>query len=431
MTNLSWRRPWRRVLAFLGEHEKGLLALLSVVIVLSGTVWFRQFSSGTSNEPSVGGTFVDGVVGSRQQIEDEAAHITKAGLFSFDKDGNLIKQLVSDWTVNADQTIYRFTLLAGVPINEIRDNLTLDANLLGPAIVTIDQNQLVITLQASDPSLPLLLAEPLFDFGPYKVSKLTNQLAILIRNSRAHAASAYINRVIINAYPTQKELTLALKNHKIDGASLPSGQAIGGYNLRTFNLSLYYGVFFNLNRAPFRDQKFGRSVGVGTSIPAQNFVLTAPSNEPYQSIAKDLVARWQAAGAKVTVELKNESEIKSQIAPTRNFQALLSGIDYGYEMDPFYLWDQSQVRPPGNNLSGVKSDQVQAAISQIRQTTNATTRRVLIGQLHQILQDQGVAVVIGEEKSTYVVSNSIRPIDPWTPDSPTDWLQAISLWSVK
>ncbi|HSX42441.1 MAG TPA: hypothetical protein VLE93_03800 [Candidatus Saccharimonadales bacterium] len=416
---------------YLGEHEKGLLALLSVVIVISGTFWFRQYAGNNSNTPSQGGTFVDGVVGDRQQIEDEAAHLTKAGLFRFDQNGNLTKQLVKDWSASTDQTVFHLTLLPQVPLGEIQNSLNLEANLLGDAAVTTENNQLVITLQNADPSLPLLLAEPLFDFGPFKVSKLTNQSAVLVRNTRSGAANSYINRVIINAYPTAKALQAALNNHKIDGAHLETTTAPRGYQLHPFGLSLYYAVFFNLNRAPFRDQSFGQKIAAGGSIPTQPFTLTAPSSEPYQSMAKDLVGKWQAAGAKVTLELKSESDIKDQIAPARNFQALLGGLDYSYELDPFYLWDQSQVRPPGNNLSGVKSDAVETAINQIRAQTNIAGRKGQIETLHQTLQNQGVAVILGEQKASYVVSNAIRSVDPWVADSPTDWLQAFALWSVK
>ncbi len=431
MLATRWRSLIRRVSAYLGEHEKVLLAFLSVIIVISGSFWFRQFSSSAVSQPAAGGTFVDGVVGSRQQIEDEAAHLAKAGLFTFDKDGNLTKQLVSNWSVNAEQTVYHFTLLPKVPLNEIRDGLALAGDLLGGAAVTTEDNQLVITLQAADPSFPLLLAEPLFDFGPYKISKLTNQSAVLIRNSRANAVNPYINRVIINAYPSQKDLAAALKSHKVDGARTEVTSSIRGYLSHPFGLSLYYAVFFNLNRLPFRDQSFGQKVASGGGLPAQTFVLSAPSSEPYQSIAKDLASKWQAAGAKVTIELKSESEIKNQIAPTRDFQALLGGLDYGYELDPFYLWDQSQVRPPGNNLTGVKNDQVQAAIAQIRQTSNVVSRKSQIENLHQTLQGQGVAMVVGQQKANFVVSDAVRFVDPWAADSPSDWLQAFTLWSVK
>lgn len=431
MLKTRWQALFGRVAAFLGEHEKGLLAFLSVIIVISGTFWFRQYSNTNGGAPAAGGTFVDGVVGERQQIEDEAAHLTKAGLFSFDKDGNLVNQLVSSWSANADQTVYHFSLLPNVPAGEIRDALGAESDLLGGAVSTADGSQLTITLQVADPSLPLLLAEPLFDFGPYKVSKLTNQSAILVRSTRLNAVNPYINRIIINAYPTENDLTNALKSRKLDGARTESAAAVRGYQTHTFNLSLYYAVFFNLNRAPFRDQNFGQKVVAASAIPAQAFTLTAPSNEPYQSIAKDLVGKWQAAGANVTLQLLSETEIKNQVAPSRNFQALLGGLDYGYELDPFYLWDESQIRPPGNNLSGVKSSSVQTAISQIRALTNSKQRKVQIEALHQILQGEGVAVVVGQQKANYVVSDAIRSIDPWTADSPTDWFQAAALWSVK
>jgi ABC-type transport system substrate-binding protein len=433
MNSAYLRRLWRRVGNFVVHHEKVLLALLSVVIVISGTLWYRQFSSQQESTKTVGGTYVDGIVGTADDIQMIASRITRAGLFSLDSNGGLVNELVESWDSNTEKTHYTFVLSDGVEADEIKEELNNNIGLLGPAIVnSTDERTVTIELAQSNPNVPILLSQPLFNYGPYKVSKVTDKTTVFTRNNREGAVVAYINKIIIHAFKTQEELNEALQKHRVDGSKFSESMEVPkGYALQEVTMPRYYAVLFNVNQGPFRDDAFRKAVAANTQNTKGSFVLTYPSEEPYQSYAESVVSSWQNNGLTVELNPQPLSDITTKIAPSRNFQALLTGIDYGAELDPFYLWHSTQVRPPGNNLTGIKDEAIDQLISSIRANINVQKRYDGVEDLHNALEDKGVITLLGQEKIKIIISDNIEYQRPWIPLTVSDRWQAIASWSVK
>lgn len=80
-------RVANKVSSLVAQYEKILLAVLSVVIVISGTFWFRQFAGSQGSSPTIGGTYVDGIVGGEREVQTIASKLTKSGLFAIDAQG--------------------------------------------------------------------------------------------------------------------------------------------------------------------------------------------------------------------------------------------------------------------------------------------------------------------------------------------------------
>lgn len=431
-----WRRTLALVIRRLGrlvsQYEKILLALLSVVIVVSGSFWFRQFASSHNGLPTPGGTYVEGIVGGITEVQAIAAKVTKSGLFVIDEKGLLQNQLISDWQVNAEKTEYRFRLLNEVNAEEIRNDLEQNIELLGQAIVELNGQELIIRLNVPSPNIPILLAQPLFDYGPYKVSKLSDQTTVLTRNTRDKSVNAYINKIIIHTYPDEEALKNAIKKRRVDGAILSDQSFLpDGFQLQEMPLVKYYALIFNINKAPFRDANFRSQVLGNQAGSNRAFTLTVASGEPYQQLANNLVDSWQKAGFNVTLDTKPLDEIQQRIAPSRDFQILLTGISYGGEIDPYYLWHSSQIRPPGNNLSGLKSEKIDAALDQLRLTHNVAERRQLIDGLHQLLREESVAVILRQETGRFLLSSEIRFSTAFLAANVNDRWQSIAKWSAK
>jgi hypothetical protein len=419
--------------SFLNQYDRVLLALLSVVIVITGTFWFKQYSKNHNEGPSIGGTFVAGIVGEQNEVEAIAAEITKTGFFHLDSNGALQNTLIESWQANSDQTEFTFVLKKGVDQNLILDDLNNNIELFGAAAFDVDgDNGIKITLKDSNPNLPLLLAQPLFDYGPYKLSKTSGMTSILTRNTNSVAPGSYLNKIIIQRYSDQAELQAALSKKKIDGAYYFDGIKIpSGYSVKEITQSRYYAVILNINQSPFRDETFRKNLLNGQSVAGKSFTLTAPDQEPQKSLANELVVAWENQGAKVQLDVKPLAEVRDTLGPSRNFQAMIIGIDYGAELDPYYIWHSTQVRPPSNNLSGVKNDQIDQTLLQIRANYNVNERRNLIDGLHQLLLSQGVAKILQQESESYVITDGVSTTQPPLPLAVHDLVQDISEWWIK
>jgi len=432
MNRLNPKLLWQRLGELVVHYEKVLLALLSVIIVLSGTFWYRQFSHLQTDQPTAGGTYVEGIVGARDEMQAVAAKITKTGLFVIGSDGSLQNQLVSSWQANDTKDEYRFTLIDGVDAQAIQTDLSDNADAIDQATVELEGQVLVVRLPSANPDLPLLLTQPLFDYGPYKLSKITNETAILTRNSAAQAAPAYLNKIVLHAFPDENSLKDALAKHRVDGGYTQDQSFLpSNFTRQEFSEPLYYALILNVNRAPFRDPDYRHQVLSAQAGAKSSFSLTYPSEEPYHTLGDNLIKSWQNAGLTVTADIHPLEEIEQTIAPSRNFQAIITGVTYGSELDPYYLWDSSQIRPPGNNLSGAKDDRIDGIISQIRATYNVNERQNLIASLNTVVEEQGIAVILQQEKTSFLLSNHFRFVAPPIALSPLDHWQAIGLWSAK
>lgn len=428
----DFKKVFRRASRFVAIHEKVLLAILAIIIVTSGGFWYRQFSSNSSDSPTVGGTYVEGVVADKKEMSQIITRLTKAGLLSFSSDGQLQNSLAEKWSATDDKTQFRFTLSNGVDRGEIISVLQSRIDIVGQADIQADLDRdILIKLPEPNPSFPILMARPLFDYGPYKLGKSTDQTTVLTRNTRKQALSSYINKIIIHSYATQNDLEKALQNNHVDGAVASSELNVKKFQRYQLDLNRYYAVLFNTNKTPFKDASLRKALTTGGAATTQPFTLISPDAEPYKTLAQDVVTKWKAEGAQVELSLRPLSEVTSSIGPSRNFQALLIGIDYGLELDPFYLWHSSQVRATGNNVTGVNSDAVDSLVNAVRSNLNANERENLMEQLHQTLTTEGIALILKQESTSYYMSNKIHFVAPVLPDSTADRFSAVAMWSVK
>lgn len=429
----DWKKSWRRTIRFIGAHEKVLLAILAIVIVISGGFWYRQFSNSNSDSPTVGGTYVEGMVSDKKELSQITTRLTKTGLLTFSSDGQLEGQLAQKWTMSEDRSEFRFTLADGVDRNDIISVLGQRSDVIGEADIQPDQeNDVVIKLASPNPSFPLLITRPLFDYGPYKLGKSNDQTTVFTRNTRKKAVPSYINKIIIHSYATEADLEKALQGNRLDGAvATKNTKAPKNYQHHEINLNRYYVVLFNTNKAPFRDDGLRKALAAGTAAQATPFTLIAGDQEPYKSLATEIVAKWQQLGAKVELSLKPLQEVTSTIGPSRSFQALLIGIDYGLEMDPYYLWHSSQIRATGNNVTGTNNPTVDGLVEKTRNNLNVVERQESLDELQDTLVSQGVMTIVQRMTLDYYISSNIQFVQPSLPSSDADRFLSAALWSVK
>lgn len=406
------------------------MALLAVVIVVSGQYWFRQFT--VSNQPAVGGTLVVGVLGGQDEMGQAALRLTKAGLFRIDNNGELQNQLISDWSKDETATEFRFHLLAGVSPDTIIREINNNASLLGAPTVALEEGELVVRNLESSPSLPILLAQPIFSYGPYKIQKTTGKMTVLSRQPQDWAKPSYINKIILQSFVDEDTLAQAFAKGKVDvfsngiEPSLPNGATS-----QSLKFPQYNAVIFNINKTPFRDQTTRLGLINDQQVKAISFSLTFPDSEPQKNLAQQLKEKWEKLGASVELRPASPEDIRTKIATTRDFQALLSGVDYGTELDPYYIWHSSQIRPPGNNLSGIKSADVDGIINSIITSYNISNRYELIAQLHTQLEKEGAAQFLDQKSVQLYVARKVSVSNIWGIKETIDFIARVRDWSIK
>jgi len=190
-------------------------------------------------------------------------------------------------------------------------------------------------------------------------------------------------------------------------------------------------VIFNINKTPFRDQTTRLGLINDQQVKAISFSLTFPDSEPQKNLAQQLKEKWEKLGASVELRPASPEDIRTKIATTRDFQALLSGVDYGTELDPYYIWHSSQIRPPGNNLSGIKSADVDGIINSIITSYNISNRYELIAQLHTQLEKEGAAQFLDQKSVQLYVARKVSVSNIWGIKETIDFIARVRDWSIK
>lgn len=420
---------FRQIGNFIRTNEKLLLAVLALVIIVTGGIWYRQHFS--ADGPVSGGTYVDGIVGGIEELDAVAAKLTKVGFFVIDDEGRLQNQLVEDWSVNDDNTRYRFDLFPAVSGEDVVEDINKNLELFGPADVRYEgDGVVVISLTEPNPNIPILLLQPLFDYGPYKLSKMSNTTAIFTRNTHPNSANTFINKIVVHAFADEDALKEALRRKRIDGAYLSEPQDFDGYSRFSYSTPNYYSVIFNVNRSPFRDQAFRQRVVSGEAASG-SVTLTVANEQPLLGLAEQVKTSWESQGLSVTLDVRSTSDIALRVGPSRDFQALLTGISYAPELDPLYLWHSSQIRPPGNNLSGLRDDKVDQLINDIGSDYSIFSRYEKIEELHQYLVSIGAMQIVEAVKQEFLISRNVVAVEPYLPMSIRDRWQSIGRWYLR
>jgi len=311
----------RQVSKFLTRTEK--MQVLIVTLIFLGSAGFfgwRVFAKNSVAVPAQGGEYTEGVVGSPHLInpilastdsERDIVKLVFSGLMKADENGELIPDLASGYTIDAEQKVYTFELrnnlhwhdgapltaddviftinsiqnsdyksplrssFNGVVAKKINDRtVQFILNQPFPAFLSvltvgIIPEHLWYSIPAFGAALAELNVKPVGS-GPYKFKSLTRDTSGSIKNltlssyDKYHFQPAYVSTVTFKFYPDFDTAVNALENHNVDGlVFLPNEykarfSKIGSLNLHSLQFPRYTALYFNpnnnsqLNNADFR-----------------------------------------------------------------------------------------------------------------------------------------------------------------------------------
>lgn len=268
---------WRELPRYLspGERRIFIVALFGIVLAL-GILGYRFLLTNQVSVPAVGGEYTEGLIGTPQYLNplyavasDTDTDITRlvfSGLMRWDPQDGLVPDLAASYTMSEDQKTYTFTLREnakwhdGSPVigqdvvftiqaiqnPEYRSPLSI--SLGGVGVEAPDERTVIFTLAEpfapflstltvgilpshvwenivpSSAPLAMLNLEPIGS-GPYKYERLskyqngTIRSLTLVRNRDFYRGAPYVERLTFNFYQDAGELTSALRNKNIQGAS--------------------------------------------------------------------------------------------------------------------------------------------------------------------------------------------------------------------
>lgn len=394
-----------------------ILCLIGIIIVLSGLLVWRKYYQSTKLIANYGGSYTEGMIlDSQENIKSLNDELTKIGLVRFDKDGNIIGALAKNWDISSDQKTYTLKLVNFIKSQDLIDVIKKEKTNWQDQNIEIkapDDNTLQFVL--AQPFSPFLasLAQPIFEYGPYTIKNESKKEINYQARADFFLGKPYITDLNIKIYPNNDNLIQALKNREIDGvAELNNGTEIPGrYNQYEMKLPRYVMLFFNVNSPVFNDanirKKLANNENLGKEI---NFDLLTSDSQKNLSYANEIKLKWDTFGAKTNIIVKDSIDLQKNIIPQRKYDALIYGLDYGDDPDPYPFWHSSQLTAEGLNLSNFSNVDADKLLEDARQTTNNDERNKKYAQFQKILDNEKPTIVLEQIIWKYVATKDIKGI---------------------
>ena len=316
----------------LSKQERTVALIAISLVLISGFFLARHLTDAQRiTIPDVGGTYVEGVVGSPQlinplysSISDVDADISRlvfGGLMTYDTRDGLTTDLAEFYEISEDGTQYTFILrddarwhdgqrvladdviftinailnpdyrsplqgqFANVAVEQIDDRtvrFTLSeahAPFLAALTIGILPSHIWQNISPINATLTELNTKPIGS-GPYefekfvKDSKGTVVSYTLIRHSDYHGRAPYLDTLTLKFYPSNDAAIDALRNHNVEGVGfLPPALAqdiieTQSGQLLTASMTQYTAAFFNLNNTILSDEAVRQALVKATDTQA-------------------------------------------------------------------------------------------------------------------------------------------------------------------
>jgi ABC-type transport system substrate-binding protein len=443
------------------------LLLIAMLVVKSVSYYWSL----TRVVPAVGGVYSEGMVGQPEFINPILAtsendktvdSLIYQGLVSLDNKNQATPELASSYDISTDQKSYTFNLRPGVlwqdgnpftakdvvyTFNQIKDPASKspyydnfkdvlvespDASTIklslktpyGPFLTNLDVG---IVEQGTD--LSQLNNHPV-GTGEYSYLNSTSsggkvQSLVLERNESYWGEKPYLKRVEFKYFDSASQVENIFEQEDLSAISADSKRV----NIRklTYQTPATINLIFNLRAAPFNDVNLRKAIQTGQKSP-KGFsfdLLVADSPELVQA-ADGFKNKIAPLGYKANVKVLKENDLKDEISK-KTFQALVVGIDFGHDFDPYSLW-HSSAEATGMNLAGFMDKNADILLEDARVLNDPVARQTKYDQFFKILDDQAVQIVLEKKSYTLSIDNKFKDVSVSTSLTPAEHLRDISKW---
>lgn len=116
-----------------------------------------------------------------------------------------------------------------------------------------------------------------------------------------------------------------------------------------------------------------------------SFTITTLQDPVFLSLAQSLKEQWERIGVKVEIKTINNDELKQDIIPRKDYEALLIGQIFRFPLDLYPFWHSSQNISTGLNLSNYTNQKVDVLLEEVRKIFNEKERLEKIKQAQEMI----------------------------------------------
>lgn len=153
------------------------------------------------------------------------------------------------------------------------------------------------------------------------------------------------------------------------------------------------------------------------------------SNSPlFNQLVAIVTEQWTDIGVEVTVEQYEQTGLVQSVIRTRDFQALLFGVDMNRSQDLYPFWHSSQKDDPGLNVAEYTNLTVDDLLETARVEQNEVNRNMILSEAGVIIAAEQPAIFLFQPQLIYMVKSEIVASVPHTIVKPADRFTQIVDW---
>ncbi len=153
------------------------------------------------------------------------------------------------------------------------------------------------------------------------------------------------------------------------------------------------------------------------------------SNVPELKSAAELVADdWKAAGADVTLQFFDQSDLTVDVIQPRKYDALLFGLVVGREPDLYPFWHSSQRNDPGLNIALYANANVDKLLDAARKDNNPSAAQDKERQAAKMISSETATVFLYTPHFVYLTPPAAQGITLGTIETPSDRFISVDEW---
>ena len=126
--------------------------------------------------------------------------------------------------------------------------------------------------------------------------------------------------------------------------------------------------------------------------------------------AQKIKDQFAILGAVVNIQTISQNNFEDLVLLDRLYQALLVGIDFGRNPDPYPFWHSSNITADGQNYSQYFNKKTDRMLEDSRLEIDNTKRQSIYTQIENIINNDSPVIEYDKEKVEYFVDNKIKGI---------------------
>jgi len=407
MINYSLKKFFRSF-----DKKEKITLLIATVIFLSAIFGKNIYLRITSvpMQPKPGGKFIEGILAQTdREVEKSFNSLVNFSLLYLDENMTIQNGLASSYEILDGGKKYLFTLKNGINAKELAPIFNAHTKIKNNSIKaeSTDENKLQITLEKIYTPIIYYFTEPIYPYGPYKIASKTSESIELIRNEKFIMHSPYIEKIKIKIYRNLNNLEKAYRSQEIDSAIT----SLERKNTNKYILELQKRaiLFFNLEQIQDKNvrTKLKNNQNIDGNLEINLTVLDTPTLFEKAQKIKD---QFAILGAVVNIQTISQNNFEDLVLLDRLYQALLVGIDFGRNPDPYPFWHSSNITADGQNYSQYFNKKTDRMLEDSRLEIDNTKRQSIYTQIENIINNDSHVIEYDKEKVEYFVDNKIKGI---------------------